>query len=148
MQMDSLLPDWLEKGVESTLRDSDDDHRPLLPAPTALSSLPIVQKSRAMASPVVLTPTTRSRPGSRQDASKGTFAQDLESFYADAVSSDEDESEDESEGSDGENESEDENEEEGEDMDADEEAEPAEEDSSGTDENIDEHGKVDPIISR
>ena len=25
MQMDDLLPDWLENGVESSLRDSDDD---------------------------------------------------------------------------------------------------------------------------
>ncbi|KAJ3565057.1 hypothetical protein NP233_g7882 [Leucocoprinus birnbaumii] len=90
MQMDSLLPDWLEKGVESTLRDSEDD-KPPGSTITAISSASIGQRAKTMASPVVLTPTSASRPDSQQDSAKGTFAQDLETFYADAISSSEEE---------------------------------------------------------
>lgn len=96
MQMDSLLPDWLEKGVESSLRESEDD-KPATPVPTAISSS-AGPRTKTMASPVVLTPTVGSRPDSRQESNKGIFAQDLDSFYADAVSSgEESEEEDEEE---------------------------------------------------
>lgn len=90
IRMDSLLPDWLEKGVEPSLRDSEDD-KPIAPAVMAISSTS--QRSKAMAIPVTLTPTSASRPNSRQENTKGVFAQDLESFYADAIDSQEEESE-------------------------------------------------------
>jgi AP-3 complex subunit beta len=118
--MDAFLPDWLEKGVESSLRDSEDD-KPVVPAPSAISSSSTGQRTRAIASPIVLTPTGGSRPDSRQD-SKGTFAQDLDSFYADAVSSssdssgNEEESEESEESEDGDSED---GEDEGEDGDGD-----------------------------
>ncbi|KAF9446612.1 hypothetical protein P691DRAFT_761494 [Macrolepiota fuliginosa MF-IS2] len=100
MQMDSLLPDWMEKGVEPSLRDSEDD-KVVVPVPTAISSSSVGPKSKTITSPVVLTPVPGSRPDSRQE-SKGTSAHDLDSFYADAVSSEEDEeSEDEDEESEG-----------------------------------------------
>lgn len=106
MQMDNLLPDWLEKGVESSLRDSEDD-KPVAPVITAISSSPAGQRTKTMVSPVVLTPTAGSRPDSRQDSNKGTFAQDLESFYADAASSEEEESDEGDEDSPSEEEEED-----------------------------------------
>ncbi|KXN91626.1 AP-3 complex subunit beta-2 [Leucoagaricus sp. SymC.cos] len=101
MQMDSLLPDWLEKGVESTLRESEDD-RLVVPVPTAISSSSIGQR-KTMTSPVILTPATTSRPGSRQENIKGTFAQDLDSFYADATSEGESEEGEDSEDDEDEN---------------------------------------------
>jgi AP-3 complex subunit beta len=96
LQIDSLLPDWLEQGVESSLRNSEDD-KAAEPVITAISSSSVGQRTKELVSPVVLTPTAGSRPGSRQDSSKGTFAQDLESFYADAVNSEEEESEEDDE---------------------------------------------------
>ncbi len=45
MQMDTVLPDWLEKGVESSLRDSEDD-KPPAPVPTAIS--PLVREQGAL----------------------------------------------------------------------------------------------------
>lgn len=95
-QMHTVLPDWLEKGVESSLRESEDD-KPVTPVPTAISSSSVGQRAKAVASPVVLTPTAGSRPDSRQDSSRGTFAQDLESFYADALSSSSEEGDEDSE---------------------------------------------------
>lgn len=73
MQMDDLLPDWLEHGVESSLRDSEYDSVPVVVAPSALPA-------------VVLTET---RPSSRTE---GT---DLDSFYADPEELSEEESEEE-----------------------------------------------------
>lgn len=67
MQMDDLLPDWLEKGVESSLRTSEHD-------------VPVVVPSAA----VVLTET---RPSSRTEFT------DLDSFYADPEEVSEEESE-------------------------------------------------------
>ena len=70
MEMDDLLPDWLEKGVESTLRDSESD----VPAPVPSAVLP--EKAET-------------RPGSRADVP------DLDSFYADPEEVSEEEAEDE-----------------------------------------------------
>jgi AP-3 complex subunit beta len=67
MQMDDLLPDWLEKAVESTLRDSESD----VPVPPSAAVVP---------------EKTETRPGSRAE---GT---DLDSFYADPEESSEEES--------------------------------------------------------
>jgi AP-3 complex subunit beta len=67
MQMDDLLPDWLEKGVESSLRASEHD-------------VPVGVPSAA----VVLAET---RPSSRTEFT------DLDSFYADPEEESEEESE-------------------------------------------------------
>lgn len=81
MQMDDLLPDWLEKGVESSLRDSEYD-------------VPVVVPS----TPAVVVPT-ETRPNSR------TEGMDLDSFYADPEELSEEEEEDEEEESEDEDES-------------------------------------------
>ena len=73
MQMDDLLPDWLERGVESSLRDSESDVAVVVPS-------------------VVVPEKAETRPGSR------TEAVDLDSFYEDPEETSEEEEEvDESE---------------------------------------------------
>ncbi|KAJ7219906.1 adaptin N terminal region-domain-containing protein [Mycena pura] len=89
MHGDSLLPDWLERGVESSLRDTEDD-MPAPPPPTNFSSAPLPQKARSLASPVVLTPSG----GSPSGGSKLQLT-DLDKFY-------EEEDQDESDGDEGE----------------------------------------------
>lgn len=88
MHGDSLLPDWLERGVESSLRDTEDD-MPAPPPPTNFSSGPLSQKARSLASPVVLTPSG----GSPSGGSKLQLT-DLDKFY--------EEGQDESDGDEGE----------------------------------------------
>ena len=70
MQMDDLLPDWLEEGVESSLRDSESDV-----AAVVVPSAVVPEKAET-------------RPGSRAEAT------DLDSFYADPEELSEEESED------------------------------------------------------
>lgn len=113
MPMDNLLPDWLEKGVEPSLRDSEDD-KPIVPVVTAISSTSTGQRSKTMTMPVILTPMSTSRPSSRQENTRGVIAQDLESFYADAIDSEEEESEEDEQSQDDEHHDEDEDEGEGE----------------------------------
>ena len=79
MQMDDLLPDWLEKGVESSLRDSEDDV--------------------AVVVPTLAAPPPETRPSSRTEAT------DLDSFYADPEELSEEESDDGSEDEDADSES-------------------------------------------
>ena len=105
--MDVLLPDWLEKGVESMLRDSEDDAPPAPPVPTAISSALQMRSKGVPSPPIVLTPGV-SRPSSR-NGTKGPW-QDLDSFYAEEEEDEEEDEEDE-EGS-GEESSEEEEEEE------------------------------------
>ncbi|KJA26226.1 hypothetical protein HYPSUDRAFT_198985 [Hypholoma sublateritium FD-334 SS-4] len=102
MVMNDALPDWLEKGVESSLRDSEDDARVNAPpVPTAISSAGTTHSQKGIATPpIVLTPGV-STPSSI--AAKGQWT-DLESFYAEEEKEeaedddgDEDEDEDESE---------------------------------------------------
>ncbi|KIK10203.1 hypothetical protein K443DRAFT_126976 [Laccaria amethystina LaAM-08-1] len=100
MRMDDVLPDWLERGVESSLRDSEDDAPPL-DVPMALSSGGKHVMKGVLTPPVVLTPSGGSSPRT------GGAWRDLDSFYADA----EEESEDEEE-EDGDDEEDDEEEEE------------------------------------
>ncbi|TFK40175.1 adaptin N terminal region-domain-containing protein [Crucibulum laeve] len=109
--IDGVLPDWLENGVESSLRDSEDDALPQPVAPTALSSAQQQYRGKSM-TPVVLTPTGTSRPNSRNESTsaRGPWT-DLDKFYEDA--GDEDEDEDEEEESDESQESEEESEEDG-----------------------------------
>jgi AP-3 complex subunit beta len=86
---DRILPDWLEQGTESSLRDSPDD-APRLAVPTALGSA-TPRAISARASPVVLTPAGGSPVPS---TARGAWT-DLDRFYDDA--SEEEESEDEDE---------------------------------------------------
>ncbi|KAI3610576.1 ap-3 complex subunit beta-1 [Moniliophthora roreri] len=102
---DSVLPDWLEQGVESSLRDSPDDAPPSAPVPTALGSS-TQHLGKGMSSPVVLTPTTGTSPvGSGLRSAKGPWT-DLDKFYAESSSEEEEEEEGDGEGeeSDGEDE--------------------------------------------
>lgn len=122
------LPEWLEQGIDPTLRDSDDD------VPQAVSSMSMVQaissqgipSQRAVASagatPIVLTPTGGSTPKDANDW------RDLDKFYA---------SESESEGED------DEDEDEGEESEA-----SGNDDSSEEDENSDDEGVADSSNDR
>jgi AP-3 complex subunit beta len=109
MWMDRVLPDWLEKGVESTLRDSEDDAPPAPLAPTAISSAGQMRSMGMPSPPVVLTPTV-SRPSSRNGA-KGPW-QDLDSFYAEEEE-EEDDDDDSDDGEEGSSEEEEEEEDEG-----------------------------------
>lgn len=98
MMMDGMLPDWLERGVEGSLRDSEDDAPPAPPMPTAISSSGPIRGQKGIASPpIVLTPTGVSRPNSRNGATNGPWT-DLDSFYADAEEPGKESEEEESEG--------------------------------------------------
>jgi len=99
MRTDGLLPDWLERGVESSLRDSEDDMQPAPVVPTALSSAgPMRNKAGVATPPIVLTPTGLSRPSSAE-GTKGKW-RDLDTFYAeDEEEADEETEEEEEDGS-------------------------------------------------
>nr|GAT60931.1 predicted protein [Mycena chlorophos] len=105
MQGDSHLPDWLERGVESSLRDTEED-RPA-PAPLSLGSTPsAAPRSLGGPSPaVVLT------PGSSNATPKPQWT-DLDKFYEDD-GEEEDEDEDDEPEDDEEEEDEEDEEEEG-----------------------------------
>jgi AP-3 complex subunit beta len=101
--MDNILPDWLEKGVESTLRDSEYDAAPI---PTAISSTGVM-KGHATASPGIATPPIALIPtggSGTPTAGKGPWM-DLDSFYADEKEEEEEGSEEEVDGSRSEDES-------------------------------------------
>ncbi|KAG6901132.1 hypothetical protein C0995_016713 [Termitomyces sp. Mi166 len=127
MQLDGMLPDWLENGVESSLRDVDEPMP--LPATVALSSVQQQQQSRTKGvPPIILTPTGGSSPVGSQlknGASKGLF-KDLDKFYEDTESAEEDDGEED----DGEDDDKDDGEEEGEE---DDEGEGSEEDDDDID---------------
>ncbi|KAJ7494593.1 adaptin N terminal region-domain-containing protein, partial [Mycena galericulata] len=92
MHSDFTLPDWLERGVESSLRDTADD-APRPPSSTNVSpSVSLPQRPKGLASPVVLTPAADSPSG----GSKSQYT-DLDKFYEDE---DQEEEEDEEDGSD------------------------------------------------
>ena len=97
MRSDNYLPDWLEQGVESTLRDSEEDAPP---APTYISSAQAgpVSFASSRGSPIVLTPTGPSPAGSyvRQDSGKSPWT-DLDKFYDDADEEEEEEEEEDEE---------------------------------------------------
>ena len=85
MRGDCILPFWLEQGIESSLRDSEED-TPVVSF-TTMSSVPAqhsIEPSHVV-SPVVLTPTESTSfttPAIRGDGAKGPFT-DLDKFYAD-----------------------------------------------------------------
>ncbi|KAG7092275.1 hypothetical protein E1B28_008637 [Marasmius oreades] len=90
---ESILPDWLEQGVEPSLRDSPEDALPPpTPVPLSISSRP---------SPVVLTPAHGSSPTGSGPKSvggaKGVWT-DLDKFYDTDEEDSESEDDDESEG--------------------------------------------------
>ncbi|KAI9567299.1 adaptin N terminal region-domain-containing protein [Boletus coccyginus] len=95
---DSILPEWLERGIDPLLRQNEEDSLPSVPPPQAISSASSTA-SRALGSagvtPIVLTPTGGSTPV--RDAKEAW--RDLDKFYAsdndkkDSESSSEDESE-------------------------------------------------------
>ncbi|GLB40583.1 putative non-SMC mitotic condensation complex subunit 1 [Lyophyllum shimeji] len=139
MRLDGMLPDWLESGVESSLRDVEEPTPP--PAPVALSSAAQGAKIQGVASPIVLTPGGRSSPGgasSKTGTSKGPWM-DLDQFYADTEGVEEEEDDDEEEGEDEDEDEEDdesEEEEEGEGEEEEEEEEGGEEDTDGDHEGV------------
>lgn len=98
MAGDVFLPDWLEQGVEPSLRDTEDDAPPVpLSLSSAQASVPRSIASSNRATPVVLTPSGPSPAGSfsRTETGKAAWT-DLDSFYADTKEEEEEESEEES----------------------------------------------------
>lgn len=85
MHGDTHLPDWLERGVESSLRDTEDDAPPPPTLMSFSSSSAPIARTKGFAPPVVLSPAGGASPAA------GTRAQytDLDSFYADADEEDE-----------------------------------------------------------
>ena len=83
---DNYLPDWLEEGTESSLRDTEAD-MPQPPVLTAQSSAArSISSTSARPTPVVLTPTGGVSPAgsfSRQQESAKTAYMDLDKFYED-----------------------------------------------------------------
>ncbi|PBK79829.1 hypothetical protein ARMGADRAFT_1021326 [Armillaria gallica] len=71
-----ILPDWLEKGVESSLRDTEEDIAPPPAVPIALSSA----EQQRMRERVSLTPTSRTDVGTQSTSSK-VLLTDLDKFY-------------------------------------------------------------------
>ncbi|KAJ8509159.1 hypothetical protein ONZ45_g8667 [Pleurotus djamor] len=120
MHGDSILPDWLEEGIDPSLREDLDDVRSP-PVPTAISSHSHSASARgrpgsATASPVILTPGASPSGAAMRNGSKGPWT-DLDDFYADtpeaeAGGEDEEEDEDEDEESEGEGDDDDDSEEE------------------------------------
>ena len=108
---DNYLPDWLEEGTESSLRDSEAD-MPQVLAYTSQSSTAarsIAGPTASRASPVILTPTGRASPAGsivRQEGTKAAYM-DLDKFYEDTEET-EDSEESGSEGDDDSDEEEDE----------------------------------------
>jgi AP-3 complex subunit beta len=96
-----ILPDWLEHGVESSLRDSPDDSAPPAPPITAFGHIALRPGTVAAgrSSPiVVLTPTGSGGPspvGSMPNRGGWT---DLDEFYESESEEDEDDEEEEEEG--------------------------------------------------
>lgn len=84
MRSDAFLPDWLESGIEPSLRDTEEDI-PILPAPLSISSTQQQRsnssRSSALATPVVLTPVSSSPVG--QNSGLKTPTIDLDKFYED-----------------------------------------------------------------
>ncbi|TFK82840.1 hypothetical protein K466DRAFT_603355 [Polyporus arcularius HHB13444] len=97
---DNYLPDWLEEGTESTLRDTEADI-PQVPVYASQASATRSIASSSRASPVVLSPSP-SGSFTKQEATKAAYM-DLDRFYEDAEEN-EDSEESESEESEGDDE--------------------------------------------
>lgn len=96
---DNYLPDWLEEGVNTALRDVEED-APMAPTILSLSSASSGPMSftSSRGSPIVLTPTGPSPSGSYvpQESGKSPWT-DLDKFYEES-SEEEDEGGEEDEG--------------------------------------------------
>ncbi|EIW57778.1 uncharacterized protein TRAVEDRAFT_169778 [Trametes versicolor FP-101664 SS1] len=93
---DGYLPDWLEEGIDSSLRDTEADmpQAPVYVSQSSSAARSIGPSSRA--SPVVLTPTGGVSPAgsiTRPDGGKAAYM-DLDKFYEDAEEEDESEESD------------------------------------------------------
>ncbi|KAK7691132.1 hypothetical protein QCA50_006235 [Cerrena zonata] len=143
--LDSYLPEWLEEGVESSLRDSEDDAPQL---PIAAQSISSTSSPRAIApssrnTPVILTPTGPSPSGSYVRQNGKNNWTDLDKFYADAERTEEDEEEEsEEEEEEEEGEGSDDGEEEEEESDRDEAASGEEPETDSADEDADENAHI------
>lgn len=100
-----ILPDWLEKGVESSLRDTEEDIAPPPVVPIALSSA----EQQKMRERVSLTPTSRPDVGAQGTSSK-VLLTDLDKFYEEEDDEEKDEDEEEEGGEEEEEESDEEGE--------------------------------------
>ncbi|KAH9028534.1 adaptin N terminal region-domain-containing protein [Lactarius hengduanensis] len=116
-----ILPDWLEHGVESSLRDSPDDFAPSVAAPTAFGHVATPAALRAGAasggrsSPiVVLTPAGSGGPSPAGSMPNRGGWTDLDKFYASSSEEDEEEESDDDDDDDEEGEEEEGEEEDGE----------------------------------
>ncbi|KDQ53109.1 hypothetical protein JAAARDRAFT_137465 [Jaapia argillacea MUCL 33604] len=90
---DHYFPDWLEEGTESSLRDTEDD-KPQVSVYAQATPARAFASSSNFASPVVLTPASGPSPvGSVTPATKGRYTDDLEKFYADEGTDEEEEEE-------------------------------------------------------
>ncbi|PSS05498.1 hypothetical protein PHLCEN_2v3780 [Hermanssonia centrifuga] len=103
MRNDTIIPDWLEEGVESSLRDTEED-MPQAPAyiQSIQSSVPrSISSTSNRTSPVILTPSGPSPAGSyvRQETGKAPW-KDLDKFYEDTNEEEEESETDEDEESD------------------------------------------------
>ncbi|CAL1715981.1 unnamed protein product [Somion occarium] len=89
---DSYLPDWLEEGTESSLRDSEYD-APQVPihAQPLPSAIPRSIASSSKNTPVILTPTGPSPSGSFVRQNGKSDWTDLDKFYAETESTEEEE---------------------------------------------------------
>jgi AP-3 complex subunit beta len=79
-----ILPDWLEQGTESSLRDSEDDHPPPAQAIVVAAQRSLGPSRRG--TPVILTPVEGSSPAgsvARSGNSKSPWT-DLDKFYQDS----------------------------------------------------------------
>jgi len=106
-----VLPDWLEHGVESSLRDSPDDFvPPAAAAPTAIGHVAAAAlRSGGRSSPVVvLTPAGSGGPSPAGSVPNRGDWKDLDKFYESEEEDDEDDEEEEGEEEDGEGEGEEE----------------------------------------
>lgn len=105
LESNRRLPDWSEDGTDSSLRDAEDEY-PSGPATSQAGIRAIAGGLGAVksATPIVLTPTGGSSPmgsysGQHTLASKGPWM-DLDKFYDDANSDDQDNSNDDDDGDD------------------------------------------------
>ncbi|KAF9065321.1 adaptin N terminal region-domain-containing protein [Rhodocollybia butyracea] len=91
---DTVLPDWLEKGVESSLRDSPDD-APAAPVPSSMSSSAVKTK---LGGPVILTPTIGSSSPASSSGNGRKWASNLDEFFNEAAQFEEGSSEEDDDG--------------------------------------------------
>jgi AP-3 complex subunit beta len=104
MSLDYHLPDWLEEGTESSLRDSEDDALQVPSAytqgtaPRAISSSSV----SGVVTPITLTPTGEQSPASAPYGGSKSTWQDLDKFYAEEEDEEDEDEDEEDDGQEGE----------------------------------------------